>query len=85
MTEHLDGLYHLQEPLSEQELYLQDLAEQCAVLEEQVRQMAENMPVQKRHLIEDYIAMRDDLEVQSVRKAIRFGKRLGAAGDRKIG
>lgn len=58
-----------------QQLYLQDLGYQCAVLEEELRTVVETLSAAQRAVIEEYIAFRDTMEVESIRAAIRFGER----------
>ena len=58
-----------------QQLYLQDLGYQCAVLEEELRTVAETLSAAQRAVIEEYIVFRDTMEVESIRAAIRFGER----------
>ena len=61
-----------------QSLYLQDLGHQCAVLEGELRTVAETLPAAQRAVIEEYIAFRNTMEVESIRAAIRFGERQAA-------
>lgn len=74
MDGRLRDLYALPDDGNQQEIYLQDLSLQCAHLEERVRHSMESMPISQRQLLEDYIAVRDELEFQSVKRALRFGK-----------
>ena len=57
-----------------QDVYLQELAEQCARLEERVRALAEKLSDNDRQLLEGYLDLRDELEYQSVKTALRFSK-----------
>ena len=59
----------------EQGLYLHELREQCALLEAQLWQEAENSSDRFQILLEGYIAARDELEFQSVRQALGFSHR----------
>lgn len=70
-----DGFYPSLEVEERQPLFLQDLGHQCAVLEEELRAVAETLPAAQRAVIEEYIAFRDTMEVESIRAAIRFGER----------
>lgn len=70
-----DGFYPSLEVEERQPLFLQDLGRQCAVLEEELRAVAETLPAAQRAVIEEYIAFRDTMEVESIRAAIRFGER----------
>lgn len=76
MDSRLKDLYTIPERVAEQECYLQDLSEQCAVLEERVRSIAQTLPWKQQAVIEDYLQIRDELEVQSVKVAMKFGKNL---------
>ncbi len=58
-----------------QSLHLQELGYQCATLEEELLSVAESLPATQRAVIEEYIALRNMLEVESIRAAIRFGER----------
>ena len=58
-----------------EDLHLLTLSENCARLEEQLRAMAETLPEHQRQLIADYIGARDDLEVETFKAALRWGKR----------
>ena len=57
-----------------QEGYLLDLAEQCAQLEEQMRKIADRLPREDKEIWKEYLDMRDELEYQSVKTALRFSK-----------
>lgn len=74
MDERLNDLYKAPRQFVPQDVYLQDLAEQCACLEERVRTMAEKLSDEDRELLEGYLDLRDELEYQSVRTALRFSK-----------
>lgn len=60
-----------------QSVYLQDLGYQCAVLEEQLRTVAEGLQATQRAVIEEYIALRDTKEVESVQAALRLAEQRG--------
>ena len=45
-----------------------------AALEEQIYNLAKTLPEEKRRLIEEYINMRNDLEVETYKTALRWGK-----------
>lgn len=74
MNDSLKELYQIPERVVPQDGYLLDLAEQCARLEEQVREIADKLPREDREIWEDYLDMRDELEYQSVKTALRFSK-----------
>ncbi|MBR7178394.1 MAG: hypothetical protein IKD27_02605 [Oscillospiraceae bacterium] len=76
MDSRLKDLYTIPHHVVEQDIYLLDLSEHCAVLEEKVRILAAALPMEQRSLIEAYLDIRDELEFQSVKIAMRFGKHL---------
>lgn len=51
-----------------------DLAEECAYMEERVRALMVKLPARDRELLESYLDIRDELEFQSVKTALRFSK-----------
>ena len=74
MNDRLKNLYQIPERCLPQDVYLLDLAEQCAQLEEQVRELERKLPRKDRETLENYLNMRDELEFQSVKMALRFSK-----------
>ena len=76
MDERLADLYHIPEYVLPQDLYLVDLSEQCSRLEERVRAIASRLPRKERKIMEAYLDIRDELEFQSVKVAMQFGKHL---------
>lgn len=72
MEERLHNLYTLPEIEDEQESYILDLRSQCGHLEDRVRRLAASLPIHQQQLLADYIAARDELEFQSVKRALRF-------------
>ena len=75
MNEAIRDLYKISNTDNYQDVHLLTLSEQCALLEEQVYALAKDLPAKKRHIIEDYISMRNDLEYETVKTALRWGKR----------
>ena len=57
-----------------EDLHLLTLSENCAVLEERVYRLAKTLPDSKRQILEAYISVRNDLEVETVKTALRWGK-----------
>lgn len=51
-----------------------DLAEHCAHLEARVRGIMEKLSPEDRETLESYLDMRDELEYQSVKTALRYSK-----------
>lgn len=76
MEERLRDLYRLPEGVLPQDVYLLDLAEQCAQLEVRVREMMENLSGHDRGILESYLELRDELEYQTVKAALRFSKNV---------
>ena len=74
MNGKLQDLYALPEGMDPA---LMELREHCAVLEERVLQLAQSLPWEDRALLEAWIAARDELDFQTVKKALRVGSRLG--------
>ena len=76
MDNRLKDLYTIPDQVVEQDIYLLDLSEQCAVLEERVRSLARILPTEQRDIIEAFLDIRDELEFQTVKVAMKFGKHL---------
>ena len=76
MDERLNDLYTVPERVVPQDIDLLDLSEQCARLEQQVRSIAQTLPAKQRQVIEAFLELRDELEFQSVKTAMRYGKYL---------
>ena len=74
MDERLNDLYRLPQQSLPQDIYLMDLAEECAHMEERLRAFMIRLPASDRELLESYLDIRDELEFQSVKTALRFGK-----------
>lgn len=75
---HLDGqtadLYRQPDIEKYEDLHLLDLSESCAMLEDRVHTIAQSLPDRQRQVIEAYISTRNDLEVETVKTALRWGK-----------
>lgn len=76
MDERLKDLYQIPKQSLPQDVYLLELAEHCAYLEERVRDLIEGLPAGKRTVLESYLDVRDELEYQSVRTARRLSKHV---------
>ena len=76
MDARLTDFYTIPENVVHQNIYLEDLSEQCAVMEERVRTIAKELPVRQRAVIEDYLNIRDELEFQTVKADMQYGKHL---------
>ena len=75
MDKRLSNLYTLPDQNGEQSLYLLELRDHCSRLEYELPEAAEGLPAHLRLLIEGYIEIRDELEFQSVKAALGFGKK----------
>ena len=75
MTEQIADLYKLPNIVEYEDLHLLTLSENCAVLEDRVYTIAKALPDKKRQVIEAYISARNDLELETVKTALRWGKR----------
>ncbi len=71
MNHRLQDLYDL----PPQELYLLELVEQCARLEARLIAASAEMSDKDRRLIESYIELKDELEFQSVKRALKFSRK----------
>ena len=76
MDERLHDLYQIPQKSLPQDIYLMDLAEACAHMEERVRALIVKLPVKDRELLESYLDIRDELEFQRVKMALRFSKNV---------
>ena len=74
MEDRLSALYHLPDIAQLEDVHLVTLREHCGALEERVRFILEGMSDGDRQIVETYIEMRDELELQSVKVALRWGK-----------
>ena len=74
MEKNIMDLYRQPDIDEYQNLDLLALSEACAMLEERVYAIAEELPAEQRAVIEDYISTRNELELESFRAALRWGK-----------
>lgn len=75
MNPELKDLYAYPESLHEIDIYIEDLATQCQLLENRIRDMLEMLPSDFGDTILSYLDLRNELEVRAINKAIRFGKK----------
>lgn len=75
MDDRIKDLYHAPNIREYENFHLETLSESCAVLEERVNAILQTLPMQKRQIIEEYIRTRDDLEVETVKVALRLGRK----------
>ena len=58
-----------------EDFHLETLYETCAILEDQVFTIAKSLPSEQRMIIEEYINTRNDLDVGTLKAALRWGKK----------
>lgn len=75
MDQRLNSLYEIPNIANYEDVCLQTLRESCASLENQLWELSERLPEHDRQIIEAYLDIRDELEFQSVKTALRWGKR----------
>ncbi|MBE6976554.1 MAG: hypothetical protein E7439_05085 [Ruminococcaceae bacterium] len=74
MKDSVSNLYRLPNIGKYEDVNLLSLSEVCARLEEQVYALVKTLPDEERQMIEAYISARNDLEVETVKTALRWGK-----------
>ena len=75
MDNQITSLFKLPDIEKYEDVHLLTLSEYCATLEERVCAIAQTLPSEQRQIIEAYINARNDLEVESTKAALRWGKR----------
>ena len=75
MDNPIADLYRLPDIENYEDIHLLTLSQNCDALEERVYAIAKSLPDQNRETIEAYICARNDLEVETVKTALRWGKR----------
>lgn len=74
MDGEITDLYKLPDIGRYENIHLLTLSETCSALEEQIYEIASSLPDKQRHIIEAYISTRNDLEVETFKTALRWGK-----------
>lgn len=74
LEKQISDLYRLPDIVEYEDIHLLTLSECCAALEQQVYAIANNLPDDSRQIIEAYISIRNDLEVETFKTALRWGK-----------
>lgn len=74
MNDPLLDFYKLPDIAQFEDFHLMTLSEQCDVWEEKLRKIMLRLPPRDRIVFEEYLNMRNDLEVATIRAAIRWGK-----------
>ncbi len=75
MEDRIVDLYRVPNVEEYEDMHLMTLREQCLALEEKLEKVMEGMPLSDRQILESYLDMRNELEFQSVKVALRWGKR----------
>lgn len=75
MDNRLAALYHIPNIADYEDVCLQTLREHCASLENRLQELSERLSEHDRQIIEAYLDIRDELEFQCVKTALRWGKR----------
>lgn len=75
MNKGIADIYRLPNIEEYEDVHLLTLSEYCASLEEQVYAIAQALPEQEQQTIQAYMDARNDLELETVRVALRWGKR----------
>ncbi len=74
MDKEVINLYKLPDIEKYEDVHLLTLSENCAMLETQLLKLSQTLPDRSRLMIEDYIRTRNDLEVETFKTALRWGK-----------
>ena len=75
MVEEMRNFYSLSNIDAYENIHLLDLSESCAALEEQVLKIAGTLSPVQQQIIIDYILTRNDLELETFKTALRWGKK----------
>ena len=75
MHDQLEDFYKLPNIREYEDLCLLSLSEQCAAYEEKVYGMMCRLSERDKEILETYISLRNDLEVESIKVALRWGKK----------
>ena len=74
MEDWCKDLYNAVDVEKFQDVHLQTMWEHCVSLEEYIRDILEKLPAEDRDVIELYMDMRNELEYESVKTALRWAK-----------
>ncbi len=70
----LEDFYRIPNIEKHENVSLQALSEQCSAYEEKVRTIISRLPEKDKHILEAYIGLRNDLEVETFKAALHWGK-----------
>ena len=74
MEDRIIELYCIPNIEEYEDVHLMTLREHCIVLEEKLERIKDCMSYDDRQILESYIDMRNELEFQSIKTALRWGK-----------
>ncbi|MBE6982792.1 MAG: hypothetical protein E7435_00675 [Ruminococcaceae bacterium] len=74
MKETLQDFYRLPNINKYEKVCLQSLSEQCNAYEEKVRTIISRLPEKDKQVLETYLSLRNDLEVETFKTALRWEK-----------
>lgn len=74
MNQPLLDFYRIPNIQAHEDIDLLALSESCAALEERVCEVIKELPEHKRLIVEEYINTRNDLELETFKTALRWGK-----------
>lgn len=72
MDDRLADLFQIPEDIMPRQLYIEELRFQCGRLEQEILSM--DLPPEVVFILESYISVRDELEFQLVKRALRFAQ-----------
>ena len=72
MDERIIDLYHLPDADELAQIHAMELREQCCYAEARAMEIIQDLPEEKRQVIEGYLQLRDDVEFYEVKMALRF-------------
>ena len=74
MQDILEDFFNLPNIHKYENICLLTLSEQCSAYEEKVFALLQHLSPQDKETIETYIALRNDLEIETFKTALRWGK-----------
>ena len=75
MEDRLVDFYRVPNIEEYEDVHLMTLREECLAMEEKLEEVKDGMSWSDREILECYLDMRNELEFQSVKAALRWGKR----------
>ena len=75
METRLASLYELPDISQFQDADLLSLRQNCSMLESALHTLSDTLPDSDRYILEAYIDARDELEFETVKAALRWGKK----------